>query len=123
MMNTFPDPFLSLLMAAGLATLGLLFFLPTRGLVPRWRRNRQLSERVLLEDALKHLHRSETHGREATLQSLAGALSISTNQAARLLQDLQARGLVATAGETFRLTPEGRDYALRVIRAHRLWEE
>jgi DtxR family transcriptional regulator, Mn-dependent transcriptional regulator len=122
-MSTFPDPLTSLLVAALLAALGLLFFLPERGLLPRWRRTRQLNERVLLEDALKHLHRSETHDRHATLPSLAGALNVSMNRAAHLLEDLQARGLVITEGETFRLTPEGRDYALRIIRAHRLWEE
>jgi len=122
-MSTFPDPLTSILIAALLAALGLLVFLPGRGLLPRWRRARRLGERVLTEDALKHLHRSQTHGRAATLHSLAGALNVHANQAARLLEDLQARGLVATEGETFRLTPQGRDYALRVIRAHRLWEE
>jgi DtxR family Mn-dependent transcriptional regulator len=111
------------MIAGALPVLALVFFLPGRGLLPRWRRARQLSQRVLLEDALKHLHRSETHGRAATLHSLAGSLNVPLNHAARLLQELQARDLAAAEGETFRLTPQGRDDALRVIRAHRLWEE
>ena len=30
--------------------------------------------------------------------------------------------LVAVRGDSYRLTPEGRKYALRVVRIHRLWE-
>jgi DtxR family Mn-dependent transcriptional regulator len=118
-----PDPLFAILIACALAALGLLLFLPERGLLPRWRRARQMTERVLMEDALKHLHRSETHGRHTTLQSLAGALNVTANQAAEILVKLNARALVKTEGDEFSLTPEGRDYALRVIRAHRLWEE
>ena len=122
-MTAIPDPLLAILVAALLAALSLLLFLPERGLLPRWRRGRQMTERVLMEDALKHLGRSETHGRHPTLQSLAGALNITANQAVEILGKLNARALVKTEGDDFRLTPAGRDYALRVIRAHRLWEE
>jgi DtxR family Mn-dependent transcriptional regulator len=41
---------------------------------------------------------------------------------ADIVARLEARKLVWTDGELVRLTPEGRAYALNVIRAHRLWE-
>ena len=117
------DPLIAILIAAFLAAFILLIFLPKRGLLARWRRARQMSERVLVEDALKHIYRSAVHGRQPTLQSIAGTLNISGNEAADILEKLHGRGLVKTEGGEFHLTPEGSDYALRVIRAHRLWEE
>jgi DtxR family Mn-dependent transcriptional regulator len=97
-------------------------FRPQRGLVWRWRRSRKVTARVLAEDALKHIHRCERHGRRPSLDSVAGALQVSDDDAASLLSDLEDRGLVSLEGDVFRLTPRGRSYALHVIRAHRLWE-
>jgi len=118
-----PDPLLSLSVFTALILVIALVFLPRRGLYARWRRLRRLSERALLEDALKHLHRCETHGQRPTLQSLAGALDVSADRAADLISQLQAHELVRAEGEDFSLLPAGREYALRVIRAHRLWEQ
>jgi len=49
-------------------------------------------------------------------------LNISTSQAAEILTALQEQGLVTLEGESFRLTSSGRNYALQIIRAHRLLE-
>jgi DtxR family Mn-dependent transcriptional regulator len=116
------DPFSSLLVAVLVAALGLLCFWPERGLYWRWQRARQMSERVLIEDALKHIHESEMNGHRSTLQSIAGALHATVNAASDLLSQMQARDLLRVEGDLFSLTPQGRDYALHVIRAHRLWE-
>lgn len=110
------------ILVAGIG-LAVLLFRPERGLVPRLRRGRRLASRVLVEDALKHVHEAEYRGHPATLQSLSGALSISGNEASALVARMEARGLLRTAGETLAPTPEGRTYALQVIRAHRLWEQ
>jgi DtxR family Mn-dependent transcriptional regulator len=80
------------------------------------------SERVRLEDALKHLHGMEASGRPASLESVAGALGVSRARAYKLVAHLEARGLARADGAGFPLTDAGRDYALRVVRAHRLWE-
>jgi Mn-dependent DtxR family transcriptional regulator len=103
--------------------LGLALLLLLRGgLLPRWRRARRLSSRVLVEDALKHVQETEYRGGKATLPSLAGALSVPMNEAAELAGRMEAHGLLRSAGEGLATTPAGRDYALQVIRAHRLWE-
>jgi len=99
-----------------------LLLRPGRGLVPRWRRERRLGSRILAEDALKHLHESEYRGLPATLQSLAGALSIPVGEAGALAARMEAHGLVRAVGEGLAATPEGREYARQVVRAHRLWE-
>jgi DtxR family Mn-dependent transcriptional regulator len=82
-----------------------------------------MNDRTVLEDALKHLQRCESHGRRPSLQSLAGALEITANQAADVVRKLQEHELLKMEGGEILLTPAGREYALRVIRAHRLWEQ
>ena len=117
-----PDPAVSLVSAA-LLLLGLAaLFWPIRGLVWRWRKMRQTSGRVLIEDALKHLHDNEYSEQPTSVQSLAGALGVSSNRSAKLLARIEALTLVQRNGGSIRLTADGRRDALRVIRLHRLWE-
>lgn len=118
-----PDPLFALAIFSLLLLLALLLFLPRQGLFARLQRARRYSERILLEDVLKHLQRCETHGLKPDLPGLAAALDISPEQAARLLERLQALALIEMEAENIRLTPAGRQAALRVIRAHRLWEQ
>ncbi len=105
-----------------LALAGLAMLLPGIRFWRRWNRARHLSSRVLAEDALKHVQESEYRGRLATLQSLAGTLGIGVGEAGNLAAALESRGLLRTQGESFAVTISGREYALQVIRAHRLWE-
>ena len=117
-----PDPLISLIIAAVITAVGLIIFWPERGVFWRWQRTRQMTARVLREDALKHIHQCEIHNEKPSIKSLAGALNVSTNQVAEVVDDLQAHQLLWMDGVVFHLTPEGRDYALRIIRAHRLYE-
>jgi DtxR family Mn-dependent transcriptional regulator len=64
----------------------------------------------------------EYKGRESTASSIAGAVQVSHNGAADLIQRMQDGGLAAVQGEVVSLTDAGREYALRIIRSHRLWE-
>lgn len=95
---------------------------PRVGVVARLRRMSLLTERVLLEDALKHVFTSDSIGRSCTLESLAGRLEISTSRAAELLRLLGESDLVRNGAEGPTLTDAGRDSALRLVRTHRLWE-
>lgn len=117
-----PDPFLSLLIASLLTGLGAALFWPTRGIIPNWQKTRHLTTRILGEDAIKHIHKCDMEGRRPTVESIAGALQISTNESATLLNNLQAQNLLHIDNGEIHLTPEGRDSALHIIRAHRLWE-
>ncbi|MDZ7344903.1 MAG: DtxR family transcriptional regulator [candidate division KSB1 bacterium] len=105
-----------------MAFVTLLLFWPGKGLVWQLRRARGLSQRVLIEDALKHLYHQEDKNQIGTIESLSGALGIRRNDAANLLGKLEAQGLIHSEQNGFGLTAEGKAYALRVIRVHRLWE-
>jgi DtxR family Mn-dependent transcriptional regulator len=95
---------------------------PRHGIVARMTRASRLTERVLLEDALKHVYTCESIGRVCTIESLAGQLEISTGRAAALLSRLAESDLVRSAESGPALTDLGRESALRLVRTHRLWE-
>ncbi len=116
------SPAANLTLAAAVAIGLFLALRPRHGWFWRWTRGRGATERVQVEDALKHLHESQYMGGRATVQSLAGALEISSDAAARLSERLGSLGLLATTESGLELTSEGTRHALRVIRIHRLWE-
>ena len=116
------DPALALLVfAAVVAVIGVLAW-PRIGVLARFARTSRITERVLLEDALKHVYTCEAIGRLSTLESIAGQLEVSTGKAAALLVRLAELELVRSEEAGPRLTDRGRDSALRLVRSHRLWE-
>jgi DtxR family Mn-dependent transcriptional regulator len=115
-------PLFALVVLAVLLALSVVVFWPSWGLAGRWKRGLVASDRVEVEDALKHLWDGEYRHRGATLESLAGTLGISGREAARLLERLERLELIRHDEHWLHLTPEGRRHALRVIRIHRLWE-
>ncbi len=116
------DPLTSLAVVLGGLALLVVLFWPATGLAWRWRRGLVASDRVEIEDALKHLWDGEYRQRPATLESLAGALGLSGRAAAELVDRLGRLDLLVLDDAALHLTPDGRREALRVIRIHRLWE-
>jgi DtxR family transcriptional regulator, Mn-dependent transcriptional regulator len=116
------DPLLALGTAVLIIIILAVLFWPERGLLAYWQQTGHLNERVRSEDALKHIHKFEMEGRRPTIESIAGALHVSQNDAADLVASMQTNGLLQTTQGEIHLTPQGRDSALHIIRAHRLWE-
>jgi len=116
------SPALSLLIFVASVAVLVVIFWPRSGLLARLSRYRRLEERVLIEDTLKHLYNCEYAGRRATEESLAGFLETSIGQAVRMLERGEALGFLRFEGLEPVLTKEGQQYALRVLRAHRLLE-
>lgn len=100
---------------------GLLFW-PQRGLMGRWQRSQQTTARIQREDALKQIYLAEVEGHRPTVASIAGALYLRRSAVVRLLAHMQAAGLVQFSQDDICLTPRGRQAALHIVRAHRLWE-
>lgn len=100
----------------------ILLFWPEKGIIARWRWSKNTSKRVRMEDALKHIYNCEQENTTCTFTSLAGALSSEPNQVTPVLERLQSLNLLTLDNQGFQLTPNGKAYALRIIRIHRLWE-
>ena len=116
------DPITALTWFTVLVVVLAILFWPDRGLVPRLYALSGMTERVRLEDALKHLYNCEYAQQRATVESLAGTIEVSRGRAAELLARLEQLELVRSGAEGPTLTDAGRTYALRILRTHRLWE-
>ncbi len=116
------DSMISLVITFAILAAGWVVFRPERGWFWQWQRGQKLTAKVLQEDALKHIHQCETHGDKPSVNSIAGALKVSPDEVTRVINNLEAHDLLQFEGGDIRLTPAGREYALRMIRAHRLYE-
>lgn len=79
-------------------------------------------KKIFFEDALKHVYDCESRQVDATALSLSGILRLGTKKVIGLVEEMEEHGLIKIAGHGLHLTPQGRAWALQVIRAHRLWE-
>ncbi len=96
---------------------------PERGLWFRFKRAMRNNQRILMEDALKEIYESERNQQAYSVKSLAGSLTISVDQMTSVLHDLNELKLIEYVENVFRLSESGNEYALRIIRNHRLWEK
>ena len=116
------DPLLALLIGLIVVSFFSLLFWPKGGLIGHLQRVSQLDRRVQREDALKIIHKTERSAEPVTIDSLAESLNINSANAEDLLKDMIAKELVEMSNRQIQLTTTGQQYALRIIRAHRLWE-
>ncbi|MFO7444868.1 MAG: metal-dependent transcriptional regulator, partial [Ignavibacteriaceae bacterium] len=117
------DPIQALIIAGVVLGLAGLFFLPEKGILARRKKLQKNNQRVLIEDALKHLYDCEYKNINCTIHSIAGSIGISGDKAAKILSRLELMGLLVSDDNGLILTKEGRSYALRIIRIHRLLEK
>jgi len=117
------DPLASLIVGFIIILFLIWVYLPRKGLLVRFKRSKKNTHRVLIEDSLKHLYNCEYNGINCTLNSVAGNLSISADESSKVVKKLEELELITSHERGISLTPEGRSYALRIIRTHRLWEK
>jgi DtxR family transcriptional regulator, Mn-dependent transcriptional regulator len=115
------NPAVALGLFALLLVIAAVVFWPRIGLAARAGRMLRMTERVRLEDALKHLYHCEAASLVPTVESLAGAMEVGRGVVPGVIGRLAELEL-ARVGGPITLTDAGRAYALRIIRTHRLWE-
>ncbi|MDX1699222.1 MAG: metal-dependent transcriptional regulator [Melioribacteraceae bacterium] len=116
------NPYLALTIFLIISFLVGIAFWPRIGLIYRIKKTISHTKRVLMEDALKHIYDYEIHQLSPTLNSIAGNLGISTDKSSKIVENLKKLNLVSLSDRALSLTEGGREYALRIIRVHRLWE-
>jgi DtxR family Mn-dependent transcriptional regulator len=115
-----PDPKLALIIFFGLVI--LIWAIWKLQLLKWWNRSAEERKREWMEDILKQLYHVENSGRFASLNGLAGALRMSYKKLIGFIDILSERNLIRISDTSIKLTTEGREYALEIIRVHRLWE-
>lgn len=117
------NPLVALLIFMGLIVLILAFFRPVKGWYWLLKNNWRSNEKTVIEDILKQLYRLESYGAEIDINALTNSLKIKDGQIIAAIHKMSVNGLVKVEGDFIRLTKEGRQYALKIIRVHRLWEK
>ena len=85
--------------------------------------SKQKKQKNLTEDILKQLYHVEQSKRTATLSDLSGALKVRRTTILPIIEHATASGLLQSSDEVLNLSTSGREYALRIVRVHRLWEK
>lgn len=114
-LETTPGP--AMTVCATLFYLTALVWAPEKGLIPSALRKRALRRKIIQEDILKKAMKAQ-----GQTDSWLEGITQGTGQMRRYIQLLVRKGWLRLENGQYELTPEGRDRANDIIRAHRLWE-
>lgn len=117
------NPIVNLIIFFILLVLTYSLFRPTKGWFWLVKNNLKLNEKTIIEDILKLLYHFENKGKEATVNNITRSLKFNDDLIVNAIKNMSINELVEQKGEVINLTNDGRDYALRIIRVHRLWEK
>lgn len=114
----------AVMLVIGLLILTFLiwFFWPRNGGLEWLTKIYRHNKRIQLEDALKFIFDCEYNKVKCDINAIAGNLNIATDTAGELIGKLMELEFIHFENQFVTLTDEGRSYALRIIRIHRVWE-
>lgn len=121
-MSTY-NPTYALLIFFAVTFLVYLLFRPRKGWFWLIKNNLKSNEKIVIEDVLKQLYHGENSGNEVNVNSLTRALKFNDSIIVDVIEKMAIKELVQFEGDVLKLTNSGRDYALRIVRVHRLWEK
>jgi DtxR family Mn-dependent transcriptional regulator len=116
------NPISALIIFFGIAILLYLLFRPTKGWFWLLQKNFKSNEKVIIEDILKQLYHFENSGNKVDTKTLVEVLNFKNKSIVEAIQKMSINNLVYFDKDALKLTEEGLEYALRIIRVHRLWE-
>ena len=117
-MNTY-SPTVALIVFFGVIYILYFIFNPKKGLFFKYLKARKENEKTAIEDVLKLLY----HDSDISKETIFNELDFSHSLILESLETMIETGLIKNEKELFYLTKDGHEYALRIIRAHRLWEK
>ena len=79
-------------------------------------------KRINFENALKFLYHFSEQGKTISIEGLQRALHIKHKVLMQIISRLKDNGLVFLDEKELVITEEGKNWALQIVRAHRLWE-
>ncbi len=121
-MNTY-NPVNALIIFVSISVLIYLIFRPVKGWFWLIKNSFIFNEKTAIEDILKQLYHFENSGKDANISSLTGVLKFKDSLVIEVVKLMTISKLIYFEGDVLKLTKSGRDYSLRIVRVHRLWEK
>lgn len=116
------NPIINLAIFFLIVLVGVIIFHPRVGvrrrLLSKARRNK-----ILREDILKFLLHREMDHKPANVEDVQNSLQKDTENVLLRLEKLEELNLLISKNGEIQLTEEGRDYAIKLVRSHRLVEK
>ncbi|WP_347923132.1 metal-dependent transcriptional regulator [Pontimicrobium sp. SW4] len=116
------NPTTALIIFFGISILLFLLFRPIKGWFWLLQKNFKSDEKVIIEDILKQLYHFENSGNKVDTKTLVQSLNFKNKSIVEAIKKMSINNLVYFDSDALKLTEEGHEYALRIIRVHRLWE-
>lgn len=116
------NPITALIIFFAIVILLFLLFRPIKGWFWLLQKNFKSDEKVIIEDILKQLYHFENSGNKVDTKTLVQSLNFKNKSIVEAIKKMSINNLVYFDSDALKLTEEGHEYALRIIRVHRLWE-
>jgi DtxR family Mn-dependent transcriptional regulator len=117
-MNSY-NPIIYLSVFCVFVVLLVLLFNTKNGIYFSYLKTKKATKKTAVEDVLKLLY----HNNSLSENEIVTQLSYSHRLIDSCLLKMISKELILRQAHFFQLTDEGQEYALRIIRAHRLWEK
>ncbi|WP_428740917.1 iron dependent repressor, metal binding and dimerization domain protein [Tenacibaculum sp.] len=117
------NPIVSLLVFFSLAILLYYIFRPTKGIYYLLKKNYKFKTKTIIEDILKLLYHNQVSNKKLTTNDLTDKLNYNNRLLIESISKMIESELIYMEDDSYRLTELGNEYALQIVRAHRLWEK
>lgn len=112
------NPTSALLWFFGIALFLFFFLRPSKGWLWLIVNNYKSNEKTIIEDILKLLY----HKKTLSINDITTTLKFSDTHILYCIDKMTHSQLIYLKGDILALTQDGQDYAIRIVRVHRLWE-
>ena len=117
------DPITALLIFSGICVLAYLVYYPKKGWYWKIKESFKNNNKTLIEDILKKIYHAENSETNLQINDITASLNNDQKNIVEAITNMESSGLISSAEGSLKLSKTGREYALKIIRVHRLWEQ
>ncbi|MBP8793443.1 MAG: metal-dependent transcriptional regulator [Lutibacter sp.] len=117
------NPITLLLIFGIIVIVTFILFYPTNGLYWRIKRSFVNDNKILIEDILKYIYHAEDNGASVNSSEIITSINSTQKNTLNTLTEMESKEFISFENGDIKLKDLGRDYALKIIRIHRLWEK
>ncbi|MFH4969140.1 metal-dependent transcriptional regulator [Gaetbulibacter sp. M240] len=116
------NPLTALLLFFAIVVVLFVLFRPVHGWFWVLKKNFKNNEKIIIEDILKQLYHFENSGNKVDMKTLVQMINYNHHRVVEVIKKMTVSDLIFFEKDILKLSEKGREYALRIVRVHRLWE-